>query len=151
MIDAAEPTAPAAGEAGSGAVDDSAMLVLPVVHETLQVGVRLVETGRVRIATRVSSALATQSVTLRNTRIRVERIEVDRVEDVPPQPRQADGVTIIPVFEEILVIRYRVTGEVHVIEESQSEDMILRETLRRSDVEIERLPPQTGDGRHDSR
>ncbi len=127
------------------------MMVLPVVHETMHVGVRRVETGRVRISTRVSSAPTRQSVTLRSTRIRVERIAVDRVEDVPPALRQADEVTIIPVFEEILVVRYRVTGEVHVIEESQSEDMILRETLRRSDVEIERLPPQTGDGLHDSR
>jgi uncharacterized protein (TIGR02271 family) len=114
---------------------------LALVEERLDVSVQTVETGRVRITTRVVTEPSEQHVALSRTQLRVERIDVDRVEDAPPLPRQTDGVTVIPIFEEILVVRYRVTGEVHVTEETSTEDQIVREPLRRTTVDIERLPP----------
>lgn len=124
--------------AAEPAADD---MVLALVEEALDIGVRTVETGRVRITTGIVTTPAAQTVTLARTRIRVERIDADRIEEATPQPRHADGVTIIPVFEEILVVRYRVTGEVHLIEETTSEDQLVRAELRRSVVDVERLPP----------
>lgn len=102
--------------------------------------VHSMDAGDVRITSRSVSEASEQARTVSDTRVRVERIDVDRVEDSPPQRRQADGVTIIPEYEEILVVRYRVTGEVHVIEETRAETRV-REPLRRTVVGVDRPPP----------
>jgi hypothetical protein len=102
------------------------------------------DAGDVRITSRSVSESSEQSRTVSDTRVRVERIDVDRVEDSPPQRRQADGVTIIPEYEEILVVRYRVTGEVHVIEETRAETRV-RDPLKRTVVGVDRQPPLNRD------
>lgn len=98
------------------------------------------DAGDVRITSRSEHQPAEQARSVSDTRVRVERVAVDRVEGSPPERRHADGVTIIPEYEEILVVRYRVTGEVHVIEETRAETRP-REPLRRTVVGVDRQPP----------
>lgn len=91
----------------------------PVTRDHADGAVHALDAGDVRITSRSehhpADQAADQARAVADTRVRVERVAVDRVEDRPPERRHVDGVTIIPEYEEILVVRYRVTGEVHVI------------------------------------
>ncbi len=52
--------------------------------------------------------------------------------------REEPGRLVVPVFEEVLVKRYRVTEEVHLITERSEQQYDETVTLRRNRVEVER-------------
>ena len=93
-----------------------------------------------RIAARVSMRTESEDVpvsqTLRKSRIAVERVPVDRIVAEPPAARDEDGVTVIPVFEEILVRQYRVTEEVRVSHVEETVEHCETVTLRRRNVSV---------------
>ena len=107
-----------------------------LAEERLQVETRLTEaTARVRV--RVHEDAHAVSEPLRRERVEVERVPVDRLVDVPPEPRDEDGVRIVPVVEEVLVRRFRVVEEVRVrvvAETVQHEETV---ALRRQTVAVE--------------
>lgn len=113
---------------------------LHLAEERLVVDKRTVETGRVRIRTmpfereeRVRERLASEDVT-------VERVPVDREVDAPPPIREEDGVLVIPVVEEFLVVekRLRVTEELHVRRRRRVDEIDEPVTLRSTRAVVER-------------
>jgi uncharacterized protein (TIGR02271 family) len=121
--------------------------VLPLVVETLHVGKRRVETGRVR----VSVATETEERLVRET-LRSERVEVDRVavgrelaagEPAPIARREADGTLVIPVLEEVLAVERRLVLREEIWMRTISIEETVEETvaLRHQHAEVERLPP----------
>lgn len=112
---------------------------IPIVEERLEIGKKLTETGRLRLTSSVASEEAVVDETLVRVDVRVERVPVDLlVEDVPLVRAEA-GRTIVPVFEEVLVRRYRITEEVHLISEQNEEPVKEQVMLRRTHVEVERF------------
>lgn len=113
-------------------------LRIPVVEERLAIGKETIETGRVRIASRIVDDVRQVDETVESVRVRIERIAVDRLVDTAPPVRTQQGRTIISVTEEVLVKRIRVVEEVHLIEERITTPYTQDVTLRRTEIDITR-------------
>ena len=110
---------------------------IPIVEERLETGKKTVETGRVSLSSRVTDEEVLVSDTGTRVSVRVERVPVDILVDEAPTIRTEGEHMIVPVFEEVLVRRIRITEEVHLIRERTEEPLERQVTLRRNDVEIE--------------
>jgi len=116
--------------------------VLSVVEERLQIGKRTVEGEGVRVRVVTDEEQTPASVTLRHERIEVEHVPVGRVVERAPPVREENGVTIIPIMEEVVVTETRLVlkEELHVrrvVETREHQQTVL---LRRQRAEVERLP-----------
>ena len=124
-------------------IDDSAPTLLQEVDERLVVSTAVRETGRV-IARTVTETRdePVDGAGWRET-VHVERIPVGREVDAVEPLREEDGVTVIPVYEEVLVVQKRLVlrEEVRLTTRRESLAVPERVTLRRQRVEVERLPP----------
>ena len=131
-------------EAAEVAVGET--LTIPVVEETARIDKRVMETGRVRVSTRTETVDQVLRESLRSDTVEVTRVPVDRTlspGEVPPAVREEDGVTIIPVLEEILVVEKRLVlkEEVHIRRTSTDENVEVPVTLRRQRAVVERVSP----------
>lgn len=111
---------------------------IPLAEEQLEVHKESVETGRVQLRNRVEEEERRIQETLAREHVRVERLPADRLVDQPPEMREQPGRLVVPVFEEVVVKRYRITEEVHLILERSNEPFDETVTLRRNRVEVER-------------
>jgi uncharacterized protein (TIGR02271 family) len=116
--------------------------VLKVVQESLQVGKREVERGRVRVYNRITSKQVEEKVGLRDETIHVERRAVDR----PAEAGTFDELfkersfEVREVDEEAVVSKVaRVLEEVVVSKEVAEKVQTIKDTVRRSDVEVEEI------------
>ena len=121
--------------------------VLSLIAEIARIDKRAVETGRVRVSTRTETVDEVLRETLRSDHVGVTRVAINRTlteGEVPPVVRQENGVTIIPVLEEILVVEKRLVlrEEVHVRQTTAGEDVEMPVTLRRQRAVIERVSPE---------
>ena len=101
--------------------------VVSLAEETLQVGKRTVERGRVRLHKTVSERLETVELSLMREEVEVERISVNRPVDEAEPVRYEGEVMVIPRYEEVLVV---------------SKQLVLVEELRVRTVRSERREPQ---------
>ncbi len=117
-------------------VNDTA--TIPVTEERLVVGKTAVESGRVRIYGRVIEKPVEESVQLRDERVSVERRAVDRpVADVDRKDQVM--IEITEMREEPVVGKQeRVVEEIVIGKTVQERTEIIRDTVRRKDVEVER-------------
>jgi len=127
-------------KAGPPLALDAQRLVISVIAERLRIGKRVVEGEGVRVVTDEEATPA--NVTLRSERIEVERVPVGRVVESAPPVREENGVTIVPVMEEVVVTETRLVlkEELHirrVVETREHQETVL---LRRQRAEVERLP-----------
>lgn len=140
-----EPTEPAGVGGGTAGAAES----LPLLEERLRVTKRVVERGRVRVATRTEAVEHRVRETLRGERVVVTRVPIGR-ELAPgepaPAPRLEGAVTVIPVLEERLVVETRLVlvEEVRVERVATSEEVEIPVTLRRQHAEVERAAPTPG-------
>lgn len=111
---------------------------IPLVEERLTIDKETVETGRVQLRTRVEEQDHRVRETLAREKVRVEHVAADALLEEPPQLREEPGRLIVPVFEEVLVKRYQLTEEVHLITERSEQPFDETVTLRRNRVEIDR-------------
>jgi stress response protein YsnF len=102
---------------------------------------RVVATGKVRVSTRVDIVTEPVQASLETETVEVTRVPVDRVVDRMPDVRTENGVTIIPVVEEVLVVEKRLVlkEELHVRRNTLTEDVEIPVELRKQRVEIERI------------
>jgi uncharacterized protein (TIGR02271 family) len=116
---------------------------IPVIEEELAVGKRMVERGGVRIFTRVTEQPVEETLTLREERAHVERREVDRpASEADLGAAFKEGsMEIRETSEEPVVSKQaRVVGEVEVGKDVTERKETVKDTVRRSDVEVEDLP-----------
>ena len=116
---------------------------LRLVEERVTIGKREVELGGVRVRLRTEAEEAIARVALRAERTEVERVPIGRVVESAPPIREEDGMTIIPVLEEVLVVEKRLVLKEElrvrrVAETREHEETVL---LRRQRAEVERLGP----------
>jgi stress response protein YsnF len=110
-------------------------------EEELEVSKREVERGRVLVRTRIEEREELAEAALLQQEVEVERVPRDVVVEAMPDVREVDGVLIVPVVEERLVVTTELVlkEEIRITKKSRTE--IVREPVRlRSErVEIERL------------
>lgn len=130
-------TAPA--NATGMAPDLSGNTAIPVIEEQLRVGKREVNTGRVRVVTRVTERPVEETVSLREEHANIERRPVDRVATAGELNAFKDGaIEIQETAEEVVVDKSaRVVEEVSVGKTATERKETVRDTLRRTDVEVE--------------
>ncbi|MGH1573980.1 YsnF/AvaK domain-containing protein [Methylobacterium sp. P31] len=117
---------------------------IPVVEETPRIEKQVVESGLVRVRTETETQDQILRESLRTDSVAVTRVPVNRtlVEgEAAPVARVEDGVTIIPVLEEILVVEKRLVlkEEVHIRQTSADEDVEVPVTLHKQRAVVERL------------
>ncbi len=113
---------------------------IPIVEERLRTEKRRVETGKVRVRTVVEEEQQTVRESLARTHVEVERVPMEvEVSEVPPV-REEDGVTIVPVVREVLVVTKKLilTEEVRLKRTTDYQDHAQAVTLRVQRAVIER-------------
>jgi uncharacterized protein (TIGR02271 family) len=124
---------------------------MPVVEEELKVGKRQVERGGVRVHSRVTEQPVEENINLRQERVSVERRPVDRPVSSGDMDAFKEGTVEVTEMGEEAVVekRARVAEEVVVRKDVEETPETVRDTVRRSDVEVEntggRMRGQAGD------
>jgi uncharacterized protein (TIGR02271 family) len=117
---------------------------LPVVEEEVRIGKRQVERGGVRVRTEVSEKPVEEQVSLREEHVRVERRPVDRPATQADlnQALSEKNLEVTERAEEAVVQKHaRVVEEVVVGKEQTERTETVRDTARRTDVEVEKVDP----------
>jgi uncharacterized protein (TIGR02271 family) len=121
-------------------MEEEQNLVIPLVEERVSATKREIETGRVRVRTRLEEREEIVRAELARDRVRVERIPINREVEAVPPVRQEGGTTIVPVVEEVLVVtkKLMLVEEVHLHRTHSTEQHTQPVTLAVQRAEIER-------------
>lgn len=119
---------------------DEQDLVIPLVEERAFVTKRNVETGRVRVATRVEEREQLIRGELARDEVEIRRVPRNVEIDSVPEIGQVGDVTIVPVVEEVLVVEKKLmlVEEIHLSRVRTSEEYAQPVTVRAQRAEIER-------------
>ncbi len=149
-LDAA-PIAPIAAVAAAAPLmaerreDVGGEVVVPVVEEQLAVGKRQIQRGGVRVFQRVEERPVSESVTLRDETVSVERHAVDRIVANTDAAFARTADVVLTETHEVPVITKdaRVVEEVVVGKTETDRIETVRDTVRRTDVEVEDITTDT--------
>ena len=136
-----------AARGGAAAGDEFAVpppeVAIPVVAEELQVGKREVERGGVRVQKRVTETPVEEDVTLREERVNVNRRPADYTfHGTESEAFQESVVEIKEAYEELILNKKaRVIEEVVINKDVAEHTETVRETLRKTEVDVEPLEP----------
>ena len=116
------------------------------VEEELSVGKRKVASGGVRVTTSVSEQPVEETVTLREEQVEVERRPADR--KLKPEEAEAafqdKTVEMLGTSEEVEVSKEaHVVGEVALGKRVEEHEEKVKDTVRRSEVEVEKIKPSS--------
>lgn len=142
-IDAAGVTGEVASVADTRLVDDRTSI--PVIEESLRVGKRVINTGRVRVVSRVTERPIEETVSLHEEHAYIERHAVDRLATAEELDSFKEGFIEIQETAEELVVEKtaRVVEEVSVGRQSSDHTETVRDTVRRTDVDVQTEPGST--------
>jgi stress response protein YsnF len=117
---------------------------VPVVEEGLEVAKRRVATGGVRVTSSVVERPVEETVTLREEHVEAERRRADR--ELSPEEAEAAfeerTVEVVGTAEEAEVRKTaRVVGEVALGKRVEEREETVRDTVRRTEVEVEEVEP----------
>ena len=126
--------------------DGSERRVVPLAEEYLHVAKRHVEEGLVRVRTSVREWDKVIDEPLTREEVHVQRVPVNRWVDSPPQVRTEGETTIVPEYEEVLVVEKRLIlrAEVRITRKAVEHRSPQRFTLRREEAHVERVRPPEG-------
>jgi uncharacterized protein (TIGR02271 family) len=120
---------------------------IPVVEEELQVGKREVERGGVRVESRVEEKPVSQEVNLREERVHVERRPVDRPVTEDDKAFREGSFEVTERAEVPVVAKTeRVVEEVVVGKQVEEHTETVRDTVRRTDVEVHEVNSKDATG-----
>lgn len=111
------------------------MLHIPVIQEELQIGRRVIDTGRgVRLRKTVTEEALRIDELLQRQDLHIEHVPLNSwVDGAPPAQRQEGATLIVPVLEEVLVVkkRLRLKEEIRITARSTihsaTEHVVVRE------------------------
>jgi uncharacterized protein (TIGR02271 family) len=113
--------------------------VIPLVQEELAVGKRMVDQGTVRVRSYVMEQPVEREVDLRQETVSVERRQPVTDTDAPAGAIAERVIEVTQRAEEpVIEKRARVTEEVVVRREDSSRTETVRDTVRGTEVEVER-------------
>lgn len=126
-----------------GALTSEPAAVFQEAEEHVRVRTVARETGRVVARTVTDSREEPVDGAGWRETVRVEHVPVGREVDAVEPPRDEGGVTVIPVYEEVLVVQKKLVlrEEVRLTTHREPLGGPTSVTLRRQRVEVERLPP----------
>lgn len=130
------------GRSGTALHDhDQEEATIPVVEEELRVGKRQVESGSVRVRTHVEEKPVEETVNLREEHVNVERRPVNRAANPADLNAFAEGTLEFSEMAEEAVVdkQARVVEEVVVKKDAREHQQKVRDTVRRTDVDVERI------------
>jgi stress response protein YsnF len=112
---------------------------IDVMREDLQVGKRSVETGGVRIRSRIIEKPVEESLRLREEHVRIHRQPVDKAANINDMDSFREKEIELTEYAEVPVVNKeaRVVEEIRVTKEVEEREETVRETLRETKVEIE--------------
>lgn len=110
--------------------DSGEELIIPLVEEDLQIEKAAIETAKVFVEIETHEELAHVLDHLARHDVEITRLPVGREVEAPEAPRREGDVLIVPIMEEVLVVR----KQLRVTEE-------LRIALRRSDAPVAQTVP----------
>ena len=115
--------------------------IIPLVEESARIDKREVQTRRVQVHTVVETSEQMVREALSSRNVKVTRVPVDQPVTTLPEIRTENGVTIVPVLEEVLVVEKRLIlkEEVHIEQELSHETVEVPVTLRKQRAVVERL------------
>lgn len=115
-------------------------LRLPIIEESITVGKRTVESGRVRIETEVETTREDVRATLTDHQVEVERVVVGRVVAEHPEPRWEGDTYVVPVVDEVAVVETRLVlrEEVRITRRAVEREHVQPVEVRRTLVHVER-------------
>jgi uncharacterized protein (TIGR02271 family) len=116
-------------------------VVIPIIHEELEIGKRKVETGGVRIQKSVREEEQTVDVPILREKVEVERIRVEKPVDGPVPVRHVGDTIIVPIVEEVLVVQkqLRLVEELHIRKTRTETHEPQKVVLRKAEATVERL------------
>jgi uncharacterized protein (TIGR02271 family) len=119
---------------------------LQELQEELKVGKRAVSRGGVRVFTRMTEVPVTETVRLREEHADVKRTAVDRPATAADFSAFKEGsIEVREMSEEAVVSKTaRVVGEVEVGKTATERDETVRDTVRKTKVEVEQLDGSAG-------
>jgi uncharacterized protein (TIGR02271 family) len=112
---------------------------LSVIEENLQVGKKEVETGGVRLRSRIVERPVEESLRLREEHIRVERNKVDRAASATDLDNFEEGTIEVTQRSEVPVVskEARVVEEVSLGKEVEHREETVRDTVRKTEIDVE--------------
>ena len=115
--------------------------VIPLVEETVRVDKRETVSGKVRVRTEVNSVEQVVRETLTDEAVEVTRVPINRRIEHIPKVRSENGVTILPIVEERLVVEKQLflKEELHIRRDVNKETVEVPVTLRSERAIVERL------------
>ena len=122
-------------------VGENEQTVMPVVQEELEVGKRAVAGGGVRVIKRVTETPVSEMVRLREEHAHVERRPADRAATEADLANFEEGTVEVREMSEEAVVakKARVVEEVVVGKEVTERSETVSDTVRKTDVEVERV------------
>ncbi len=126
-------------------------IVLPVIEEQLKVGKREVERGRMRIYSEVEEVPVEEQVKLRKEEVHVDRRPVNRaadsddIDNLPTGSFEVRSTTEEPVVSK----NARVVEEVVISKDTSERTETVRDTVKRSDVEVDKVDAERAVGETD--
>ncbi len=120
--------------------DEQETIAIPLVEERVTVGKRVVETGEVRVRTVIEERSELAGADLLREKVAVERVPRNEEVAAVPPVREEDGVTIVPVVEERLVVEKKLflVEEIRLVRRSVTERLEMPVTLRAQRAVVER-------------
>jgi len=114
---------------------------LPIIEEQVNIGKRVVETGGVRLRSRIIEKPVEESLRLREEHVRVERHPVNRPASEADINSFREGTIEMTERTEVPVVNKeaRVVEEVSLNKDVEEREETVRDTVRRTDVEVENL------------
>lgn len=126
------------GGTGTSDVAPADNEAIPVVEERLRIGKREVEHGRVRIRSYVVETPVEEQVTLRREHVDIERHSVDRPVEDADRLFQDRIIEARESAEEAVVSKEaRVKEEVRLRKQSEDNTETVRDSVRRTEVEVQ--------------
>lgn len=129
-------------------LNDKGEAAIPVVEEELQVGKREVSKGGVRVYSHVTEQPVQEQIQLREENVNVERRPVNRPASASDLNNFREGTIEVTETSEVPVVnkQARVVEEVVVNKDVNTRTETVNDTVRRTDVDVEKVAGQTRTG-----
>lgn len=118
---------------------------IPVIEEDVHVGKREVETGGMRLRSRIIERPVEQNLRLRTEHVSVDRTPADRPATESDMNAFREGEIEVRERAEVPVVdkKARVVEEIHVRKDTEEHNEVVRDTARKSDVKVEEMNQQS--------
>jgi uncharacterized protein (TIGR02271 family) len=124
---------------------------IPIIEENIQIGKQQVRTGGAYIKARIVEKPIEETVNLREERLNIERNPVDRPANSRDFDTFKEGVIELEEHKEVPVVNKeaRVVEEINVNKEVTERTETVRDTVRKTEVDIENTGGRPGNYRND--